>query len=98
MLADQNQAESLGYEDASTIQTAKSQQKPCEVNILGDDNDGLPYPDLFDRSERTFCATFSKQGDLTYFTPIQRIGIYMDYSSRMKRRHLNDLIKFLKQM
>jgi hypothetical protein len=24
----------------------------------------MPYPDLFDRSERTFTATFAKFGDL----------------------------------
>jgi len=32
--------------------------------------DQLPYPELFDRSERTFAATFAKYGDLSYFTPV----------------------------
>ena len=41
--------------------------------------DQLPYPELFDRSERTFAATFAKYGDLSYFTPVQRIGTYMEY-------------------
>lgn len=45
-----------------------------------DSHDKLPYPELFDRSERTFAATFAKYGDLSYFTPVQRIGSYMDYS------------------
>ena len=41
--------------------------------------DQLPYPELFDRSERTHAATFAKYGDLSYFTPVQRIGTYMEY-------------------
>ena len=32
--------------------------------------DQLPFPELFDRSERTFAATFAKYGDLSYFTPV----------------------------
>lgn len=36
----------------------------------GDAEDQLPYPELFDRSERTYAATFAKYGDLTYFTPV----------------------------
>lgn len=44
-----------------------------------DKNYELPYPELFDRSERTFAATFAKYGDLSYYTPIQRIGAYMDF-------------------
>lgn len=31
--------------------------------------DELPYPEIFDRAERTIGATFSKIGDLNYFTP-----------------------------
>lgn len=58
--------------------------------------DKLPYPELFDRTERTFAATFAKFGDLSYFTPIQRIGVYMDYSARLKKRHLTDLIAYMK--
>jgi hypothetical protein len=56
----------------------------------------LPYPELFDRSERTFAATFAKFGDLSYYTPIQRIGAYMDFSQRLKKRHLMDLIAYMK--
>ena len=48
--------------------------------FLREADDKLPYPELFDRSERTFAATFAKFGDLSYFTPVQRIGVYMDYS------------------
>jgi len=58
--------------------------------------DKLPYPELFDRTERTFAATFAKFGDLSYFTPIQRIGVYMDHSARLKKRHLTDLIAYLR--
>ena len=48
--------------------------------IMSESDSKLPYPELFDRTERTFAATFAKFGDLSYFTPVQRIGIYMDYS------------------
>ena len=58
--------------------------------------DTLPYPELFDRSERTFAATFAKFRDLSYFTPVQRIGVYMDYSQRLRRHHLLDLIAYMK--
>ena len=58
--------------------------------------DQLPYPELFDRSERTFAATFAKYGDLSYFTPVQRIGTYMEYQARLKKRHLMDLIAYIK--
>lgn len=64
--------------------------------LLRDSDSKLPYPCLFDRSERTFAATFAKFGDLSYFTPVQRIGIYMDYSQRLKKRHLTDLVAYLK--
>ncbi len=33
-------------------------------------NIDLPFPELFDRSERTFAATFAKYGDLSYYTPV----------------------------
>jgi hypothetical protein len=41
--------------------------------------DSMPYPELFDRSERTYAATFARYGDLSYFTPVQRIGTYMEF-------------------
>lgn len=56
----------------------------------------LPFPELFDRSERTFAATYAKFGDLSYYTPIQRIGNYMDFGSRLKKKHLMDIIQYLK--
>jgi len=56
----------------------------------------LPYPELFDRSERTYAATFAKYGDLSYYTPVQRIGAYMDFNARLKRRHLHDLVAYMK--
>lgn len=55
-----------------------------------------PYPELFDRSERTFAATFAKFGDLNYYTPVQRIGSYMDHTARLKKKHILDLIAYLK--
>ena len=58
--------------------------------------DNLPYPELFDRSERTYAATFAKYGDLSYFTPVQRIGNYMEYQQRLTKRHLMDLIAYQK--
>lgn len=61
-----------------------------------DRNLEMPFPELFDRSERTFAATFAKYGDLSYYTPIQRIGAYMDHSARLKKKHLMDLIAYMK--
>lgn len=58
--------------------------------------DNLPYPELFDRSERTFAATFAKYGDLSYQTPVQRIGNYMEFQQRLTKRHLMDLIAYMK--
>lgn len=51
---------------------------------------------MFDRSERTFAATFAKFGDLSYYTPVQRIGCYMDFPARLKKKHILDLIAFMK--
>ena len=56
----------------------------------------MAYPDVFDKSQRTFAATFAKFGDLSYYTPVQRIGSYMDYSARLKKKHILDLIAYLK--
>ena len=42
-----------------------------EVINIGDD---IPFEELFDRNERTVCATFAKFGDLNYHTPHYRIG------------------------
>ncbi len=30
----------------------------------------IPYEELFDRNERTYCATFAKFGDLGYYAPV----------------------------
>lgn len=56
----------------------------------------LAYAELFDRTGRTFAATFAKFGDLSYYTPVQRIGCYMDYISRLKKKHILDLIAYMK--
>jgi hypothetical protein len=56
------------------------QVRPTTALIGSVENeDTLPYPELFDRSERTFAATFAKYGNLNYYTPVQRIGSYMEY-------------------
>jgi hypothetical protein len=56
----------------------------------------LPYPELFDRSVRTLAATHAKFGDLSYYTPVQRIGCFMDNLARLKKKHILDLIAYLK--
>ena len=56
----------------------------------------MPYPELFDRAERTLAATFAKVGDLNYFTPSQRIGCFMEFQLRLKRKNLLDLIAYIK--
>ena len=58
------------------------------VNI-GDD---IPFEELFDRNERTLCATFAKFGDLNYHTPNHRIGHYMQFSAKLKFKHMTDVI------
>ena len=50
------------------------------------------YPELFDRNERTYAATFARFGDLGYYSPIQRIGCYMQFSAKLKRDHLDEII------
>jgi hypothetical protein len=57
----------------------------------------MQYAEVFDRSGRTYAATFAKFGDLSYFTPVQRIGCYMDHTARLKKKHILDLIAYLKQ-
>jgi hypothetical protein len=43
------------------------QARPTTALIgSADASENLPYPELFDRSERTFAATFAKYGDLSY--------------------------------
>jgi len=54
------------------------------------------YEELFDRNERTFAATFAKFGDLGYYSPLQRIGSYMQFSAKLKKEHLDEIIDFLR--
>lgn len=56
----------------------------------------LPYEELFDRNERTIAATYAKFGDLGYYSPVQRIGAYMQYSAKLKREHLIEIINLQK--
>ncbi|KAL4429302.1 hypothetical protein ABPG74_002288 [Tetrahymena malaccensis] len=51
-----------------------------------------PYEELFDRNERTITATFAKFGDLGYYSPVQRIGSYMQYSAKLKTEHLLEIV------
>ena len=67
------------------------------ATVFNQDKDiDLPYPELFDRTERTIAAWYAKLGNLSHFTAVQRIGWYMDFSSRLKRKHLYDIIQYLK--
>ncbi|KRX05784.1 hypothetical protein PPERSA_02316 [Pseudocohnilembus persalinus] len=56
----------------------------------------IPYENLFDRNERTFCATFAKFGDLGFYSPVQRIGSYMEYNQKLKLSHLKQIITLQK--
>jgi hypothetical protein len=67
---------------------------PKETNFVLPDKQS--YPDIFDRSLHTLAATFGKSENLSYFTAVQRIASFMDSSSRLKRRHLMDLIQYIK--
>ena len=60
-----------------------------EVTHVGDD---IPYEELFDRNERTLCSTFAKFGDLSYHTPHQRVGSYMQFSARLTIDHLREIV------
>lgn len=55
-----------------------------------------PYEELFDRNERTIAATFAKFGDLGYYSPIQRIGAYMQFAAKLKMEHLIKIIDLQK--
>jgi hypothetical protein len=55
-------------EDQQSERKASSSYRAPNTKLTADDK--LPYPDLFDRSERTFAATYAKFGDLSYFTPL----------------------------
>lgn len=56
----------------------------------------IPYENLFDRNERTYCATFAKFGDLGFYSPVQRIGAYMEYNAKLKLSHLKSIITLQK--
>lgn len=67
----------VGDEDEDDLNEAWEQSfgqqmdfKVKTPQLVSDVDDKLPYPELFDRTERTFAATFAKFGDLSYFTPI----------------------------
>ena len=46
----------------------------------------------FVRNERTYAATFARFGDLGYYSPIQRVGCYMQFSAKLKKEHLDEII------
>lgn len=58
----------------------------------------LPYEELFDRNERTIAATFAKFGDLGYYSPIQRIGCYMQFSAKLKKENLLEIVDLQQTM
>lgn len=57
---------------------------------------GKHYPELFDRTLNTLAATYPKYGDVAYSSPVQRIGSFMDNTARLKKKHLLEMITFLK--
>jgi len=84
----------MGVRPTTSTLTREANDVPLRQLTVVEDS--MPFPELFDRSERTFAATFARYGDLSYFTPVQRIGTYMEFQSRLKRKHLMDLISYLK--
>ena len=49
--------------------------QPTPATVFNQDQDfEFPYPELFDRTERTIAACYAKFGNLSYFTAVQRIG------------------------
>ena len=58
----------------------------------------MPFEELFDRNERTLGATFARFGDLGYYSPIQRIGVYMQFSAKLKQEHLQEIIDLLQSI
>ena len=60
-----------------------------EAINIGDD---IPFEELFDRNERTMCATFAKFGDLSYHTPNYRVGNYEQFPAKLKLKHLQEII------
>lgn len=66
---------------------------PKEFGLQNQENN---YPEIFDRAERTLSATFAQVGNLSYFTPSQRIGCFMEFKLRLKRKNLLDLIAYVK--
>ena len=86
-------AENIAYQ-RTTDQLLKS--RPTTATLFKKEREDLPYPDVFDRAERTLAATFAKFGDLSYHTPVQRIAKYYQYSARLKKKHLMDIIAYLK--
>ncbi|EGR32330.1 hypothetical protein IMG5_087930 [Ichthyophthirius multifiliis] len=77
----------LSGKTASAKSFFKEFKKSTKLNALE-----IPYEDLFDRNERTIAATFAKFGDLGYYSPVQRIGSYMQYCGKLKIEHLLQIV------
>jgi len=84
------------YHRKTADEILKSRPSTAHIQKKEKEESDMTYPDLFNRAERTKCAVFTKHGNLSYTTPTQRIGIYMDYSANLKRSHLLDIISYLR--
>lgn len=51
------------------------------------------YLDIFDRSQRTRAATITKVGDYDYYTPCQRIGLFIEFSQHLKYEDVKNIEK-----
>ena len=58
----------------------------------------MPYEELFDRNERTIAATFVKFNDLSYHSPVQRIGSYYQYIAKLKQSQILEVIDLQKSI
>ena len=79
-------------------QTTSIDWQSVGKNVHGFKNKVVPFLDIFDRSERITAATHCKNGELGYKSPVDRCGAFMDFSSRLKRQHLVDLIQYIRSM
>ena len=58
----------------------------------------MPYEELFDRNERTIAATFVKFNDLSYHSPVQRIGSYYQYIAKLNQNQILEIIDLQKSI
>ena len=79
-------------------QTTSIDWQSVGKNVHSFKNKALPFLDIFDRKEQITAATYCKSGERGYMSPVDRCGAFMDFSSRLKRQHLVDLIQYIRSM